>query len=65
MTYKTIYAVLNDIAGNAAVLAAAAELRQRFSAHVTGIYVVPGPNIYPAIAVSLTRTSSPTRTRPG
>ncbi len=53
MAYKTILVALNDIEGQAALLAAAATLARSFEAHVTGLYVVPAVQVYPTGGIDL------------
>jgi nucleotide-binding universal stress UspA family protein len=48
MAYKTILLCLNEIARLPQLLWVARQLGVKFNAHVSGLYVVPGVQIYPA-----------------
>jgi nucleotide-binding universal stress UspA family protein len=49
MTYKTILVALNEIDRLAAVLEFSAGLAAEHNAHIIGLYVIPGPAVYPAV----------------
>ncbi len=54
MTPKTILLCLNEIASNDQAIAAARQLANTFSAHVTGLYVIPAVQIYPSLGIDVT-----------
>lgn len=47
MTPKTILLCLNEVSNNGQAIAAARQLANKFSAHVTGLYVIPAVQIFP------------------
>ena len=49
MAYKTIVASLNEIDRVTAVLDVSADIGTELDAHVIGLYVIPGPAVYPAV----------------
>ena len=49
MAYKTILVSLNELDRLDALLGTASALARDHGAHVTGIYVVPSPAVYPAV----------------
>jgi nucleotide-binding universal stress UspA family protein len=53
MTPKTILLCLNEIASNDQATSAARLLANKFSAHVTGLYVIPAVQIYPSVGIDL------------
>ncbi len=48
MAYKTILLCLNEIGRVPQLIAAARKLAATFDAHVSGLYVIPGVQVYPA-----------------
>ena len=48
MAYKTILLCLNEISRVPQLLAAARQLGTKFKAHIAGLYVIPGVQVYPA-----------------
>ncbi len=50
MAYKTIMVCLNEIARLPQLIAAARSLGTKFDAHITGLFVIPGVEVYPASA---------------
>ncbi len=50
MAYKTIMVCLNEISRLPQLLTAARSLAVKFGAHITGLYVIPGIEVYPANA---------------
>lgn len=53
MTPKTILLCLNEIASNDQAIAAARLLANKFSAHVTGLYVIPSVQVYPSVGIDV------------
>jgi nucleotide-binding universal stress UspA family protein len=49
MTYKSIFVSLNELEAMATLLEVGVDVAGRFDAHLTGLYVVPGPALYPAV----------------
>jgi nucleotide-binding universal stress UspA family protein len=52
MAYKTILLCLNEISRLPQLIAVARQLGVMFNAHVSGLYVVPGVQIYPSVGFS-------------
>jgi nucleotide-binding universal stress UspA family protein len=52
MAYKTILLCLNEISRLPQLIAVARQLGVKFNAHVSGLYVVPGVQIYPSVGFS-------------
>lgn len=52
MAYKTILLCLNEISRLPQLIAVARQLGAKFNAHVSGLYVVPGVQIYPSVGFS-------------
>ena len=48
MSYKTIVVSLNELEAMTGLLDAGVHLARKFDAHLTGLYVIPGPSIYPS-----------------
>jgi nucleotide-binding universal stress UspA family protein len=48
MAYKTILLCLNEIARLPQLIAVARQLGVKFNAHISGLYVIPGVQIYPS-----------------
>jgi nucleotide-binding universal stress UspA family protein len=48
MAYKTILLCLNEIARLPQLIAVARQLGVKFDAHISGLYVIPGVQIYPS-----------------
>ncbi|HEY7764323.1 MAG TPA: universal stress protein [Aestuariivirgaceae bacterium] len=49
MPYKTIIVTLNELKAIESVLNVSVDLATTFEAHLTGLYVIPGPALYPAM----------------
>jgi nucleotide-binding universal stress UspA family protein len=49
MVYKTVLVSLNDIDRLTGLLEFSADLATAHSAHIVGLYVIPGPAVYPAV----------------
>ncbi len=47
MTYKTVLICLNEIARLPQLISVARELGVKFGAHIAGLYIVPGVQVYP------------------
>ncbi|MDE2385356.1 MAG: universal stress protein [Alphaproteobacteria bacterium] len=54
MSYKTIMVCLNELPANARVMDVAAQLGVKFKAHVRGVYVIPGAQVFGGEAYTLT-----------
>lgn len=54
MAYKTIVVSLNDVKRAPVILGIASALAARHGSHVTGVYVVPAVQVYPAVAMQIT-----------
>jgi nucleotide-binding universal stress UspA family protein len=49
MVYKTVLVSLNEIDRLTGLIEFSAELAAAYSAHIVGLYVIPGPAVYPAL----------------
>jgi nucleotide-binding universal stress UspA family protein len=49
MFYKSIIVSLNELDAISTLLKVGVDLAGRFDAHLTGLYVIPGPAVYPAV----------------